>query len=238
MKPLIISTDIGGSDEDDTQSMSHLLHMLPFLNLHTIIVGRPKGRIETLKEVLKAYEKDRKKFFPHYPPKKDIEDISLEGATRLKKGWEAPKEVHKRIIKLAKKEKIFWAIWGAGSDLAICLKHAPEIAKNIEAHFIGWGKGVYNYEADPELAKFLDGKIKLVKDEKEFRKIYLGKPRYKFVKNMPGKMGDVFRKAAAGLDVNRNGIKMGDTPSLFKYAGWTLGSWFKLWKKQIKEIYK
>lgn len=238
MKPLIISTDIGGGDPDDTQSAVHLLHMLPFLNLHTIIVGRPKGRIEALKQLLKAYEKDRKKFFPHYPPKKDIESISFEGATRLKKGWEPLKPVHKRIIKLAKKEKIFWAIWGAGSDLAICLRHAPEIAKNIEAHFIGWGKGVYNYDADPELASFLDGKIKMVKDVKDFRQIYLGKPRLKFVKNLPGKMGEVFREAAAGLDVNRHGIKMGDTPSLFKYAGWSLKNWHKVWVKKIKELYE
>src|SRR5665811_1668758 len=68
----IISTDIGGSDPDDYQSMVHFLVYADMFDVEGIISSPPnKGRITHIEEVLHAYAQDyenlksHSKNFPH-----------------------------------------------------------------------------------------------------------------------------------------------------------------------------
>ena len=56
---VIVSTDVGGSDPDDFQSMVHLLVYADVLDIGGLISSPPKeGLAKHLLEVIDAYEKD------------------------------------------------------------------------------------------------------------------------------------------------------------------------------------
>ena len=56
---VIVSTDIGGSDPDDFQSMVHLLIYADVLDIEGLVSSPPKGgRAMHILEVIDAYEKD------------------------------------------------------------------------------------------------------------------------------------------------------------------------------------
>ncbi len=56
---VLVSTDIGGSDPDDFQSMVHLLIYADMLELEGLIASPPdRGRVRHIHEVIEAYAKD------------------------------------------------------------------------------------------------------------------------------------------------------------------------------------
>ena len=62
---VIVSTDIGGSDPDDFQSMVHLLVYADVLDIEGLVSSPPKaGRAKHILEVIDAYEKDFDKSSP------------------------------------------------------------------------------------------------------------------------------------------------------------------------------
>ena len=65
---IIVSTDIGGTDPDDFQSMVHLLVYADTFDIEGIISSpHGDGRAEHILEVIAEYEKDYPKLVSHSP---------------------------------------------------------------------------------------------------------------------------------------------------------------------------
>jgi len=164
VKPrILISTDIGGTDPDDNQSMAHLLM---YSDLFTIegLVSSPSygtGSKEEIIRMIGLYEKDLPKLQKHNQGFADpgyLRSISKQG--RLGgapyKGYTDATEGSEWIVKCAKKEKpqpLWILVWGGLDDLAQALHDAPEIQSKIKVYWIGgpnkkWSANSYAYIAE------------------------------------------------------------------------------------------
>ena len=161
VKPrVLISTDIGGTDPDDNQSMIHLLMYSEKYNLEGIISSPSygEGNKEEIFRTIDLYEKDFPKLSKHeknLATPKFLRTITKQGAKGLVsyKGYGTPTEGSEWIIKCAKKKSknpLWVLVWGGLEDVAQALHDAPEIQKNIKVFWIGgpnkkWSANSYAY---------------------------------------------------------------------------------------------
>ena len=107
---VIVSTDIGGSDPDDFQSMVHLLLYADVLDLEGLISSPPgKGRAEHLLEVIDAYQQDYsalKRCSSSYPTPEVLRHRVKQGATAPapQRGWSDPTPGSRWIIDTGTRE--------------------------------------------------------------------------------------------------------------------------------------
>lgn len=156
---VIVSTDIGGTDPDDFQSMVHLLLYADVLDLEGLISSPyGPGRKEHILQVIDCYERDYPRLRAHsngYPTPARLRSISKQGATEAA-GWEgvgAPTEGSRWIIECARRPdpRPLWVlVWGGPEDLAQALHDAPDILPRLRVYFIGgpnkmWGVNAYAY---------------------------------------------------------------------------------------------
>lgn len=237
-KRVLITTDIGGGDPDDIQSMIHFLLYADMFDLEGIVVSRPRGKFEVMEQVIRAYAKDYKKLSFHsadYPTPKYIRSVVRVGAERNKQtpsqGYSFSTPGSKLIVKAAMKDDprpLNIIVWGTITDVAQAIHDKPKIKKKIQVYSItsANNKG-YNTEEDPSPSIYLRNKhknLKWIEADTTFRGIYTpglnDKSKYGnvgFVKKVirnKGALGRLFYNASATIDVNKYGIKMGDTPSL------------------------
>lgn len=161
LKPrVLISTDIGGTDPDDNQSMAHLLMYNEQFNLEGL-VSSPSYGDGTKGEILRMidlYGKDLPKLSKHikgYVTPAKLRAITKQGrhGAAPYKGYDKPTEGSDWIIKCAQKigDQPLWVlIWGGLEDLAQALHDAPEIQNKIKVYFIGgpnkkWCANSYAY---------------------------------------------------------------------------------------------
>ena len=163
VKPrILISTDIGGTDPDDNQSMAHLLMYTDKFNIEGL-VSSPSFGDGNKKEILRMinlYEKDLPKLKQHQ--KGLLEPAYLRSITKQGKhgnasyaGYGKATEGSDWIIKCAKKKSAqpLWVLgWGGLEDIAQALHDAPEIQNNIRIYWIGgpnkkWSSNSYAYIA-------------------------------------------------------------------------------------------
>jgi hypothetical protein len=222
---IIISSDIGGTDADDFQSV---IHLLMYSNLFQIegLVSSPygAGRKKDFLDMIDLYEKDLPKLAKHapgYPTPDYLRGVCKQGSIPSApfKGFTTPTEGSKWIIKCAKKpsKQPLWILgWGGIEDLAQALHDAPEIQKNIRVYWIGgpnkkWGVNAYSYIAQnfPNLwiiennATYRGWII-----DSESPKNYTAQAFFDNFIQGHGEMGKAFKNYYAGRP------KMGDTPSL------------------------
>ncbi len=163
VKPrILISTDIGGTDPDDNQSMAHLLMYSDRFNIEGLISSPSygNGNKEEILRMIGLYEKDLPKLEKH--KKGFLSPDYLRSITKQGKHGAAPyigytnaTEGSNWIIKCAKKKSAqpLWILgWGGLEDLAQALHDAPEIQKNIRIYWIGgpnkkWSANSYAYIA-------------------------------------------------------------------------------------------
>lgn len=220
---IIISTDIGGTDPDDFQSMIHfLMYANEFQTEGLISSPYGEGRKQDILDMLDLYEQDYVHLAQnaHFPTAQYLRSITKQGSTELApfKGWSKASEGSNWIIKKAKErdEDLWILVWGGLEDVAQALHDAPEIIKKIKVYWIGgpnkkWSINAYAYIAEkhPDLwmieanatyrGWFLDRESKEEISNKSFYKNFIaGK----------GQMGHAFKKYYGGE------IKMGDSPSL------------------------
>lgn len=157
---ILVSTDIGGTDPDDNQSMAHLMM---YSDLFTIegIVSSPSYGTGTKEEILRMidlYEKDLPKMLKHNKELatpdylRSVTKQGQKGASPFK-GFNKPNEGSEWIIKCARKksEQPLWVlVWGGLEDVAQALHDAPEIQHNIKVYWIGgpnkkWSANSYAY---------------------------------------------------------------------------------------------
>ncbi|EAZ79738.1 nucleoside hydrolase-like domain-containing protein [Algoriphagus machipongonensis] len=222
---VIISSDIGGTDPDDFQSMIHLLMYSDRIELEGL-VSSPfgDGRKEDFIDMIDIYEKDYNQLLSHapeLPTPNSLRAITKQGQKDAApfKGYTTPTEGSEWIITCAKKksEQPLWVlVWGGIEDLAQALHDAPEIKENIKVYWIGgpnkkWSINAYSYIAEhhPDLwmieanatyrGWFMDNESP---DELK------GDAYYENYIQDRGELGKDFIKYYDG------NIKMGDTPSL------------------------
>ena len=156
---VIVSTDIGGSDPDDFQSMMHYLVYSDLFDTEGLISSAwGDGRKEDILSVLGAYEQDYpclKTRSQRYPEPDALRALCRQGAVGFApwKGWSQPTEGSELIVQCAKKpdgRPLYVLVWGLLEDVAQALHDAPEIAPKLRIVYIGgpnkkWGPNAYAY---------------------------------------------------------------------------------------------
>lgn len=227
VKPrILISTDIGGTDPDDNQSMTHFLMYSNLFETEGLISSPSygNGTKQELFRMIDLYEKDLpklQKYAVGFPSPESLKAICKQGKHGAApfKGYTTATEGSEWIIKCAKKpskQPLWVLVWGGLDDIAQALHDAPEIQKNIRIYWIGgpnkkWSANSYAYIVNnfPNLwfievnssyyGFFSDGGD----NEALVNKNYYSK----FMKGA-GELGKDF------VNYYKGNIKMGDTPSL------------------------
>ena len=164
VKPrIVISTDIGGTDPDDNQSMAHLLMYSNMFDIEGLISSPSygKGNQEEILRMIGLYEKDLPKLQNHqngFPTPEYLRSVTKQGRKGNAPyiGYISATEGSDWIIKCAKKESLqpLWIlVWGGLEDLAQALHDAPEIQKKIRVYWIGgpnkkWSANSYAFIAE------------------------------------------------------------------------------------------
>ena len=221
---VIVSTDIGGSDPDDFQSMVHLLIYSDVLDIEGLVSSPPKGgRAKHILEVIDAYEKDLDSLRRHSKvfPSADVpRAVTKQGATEPapKTGWSKATEGSQWIIQRAKADEArpLWVlVWGSITDVAQAVHDEPSIKSKIRVYSIGsWNTGQDRNARDYLFQKHSD--LWWIESDTTFRGMYVegrqdglwGNRAFvdQHVKGH-GALGDLFYRM-------KRDIKMGDTPSL------------------------
>ncbi|NDW13629.1 DUF1593 domain-containing protein [Bacteroides sp. 214] len=226
VKPrILISTDIGGTDPDDNQSMAHFLM---YSNLFETegLVSSPSygtGNVSEILRMIDLYEKDLPKLKKHakgFPSPAYLRSISKQGRLGAAPycGYTTPTEGSDWIIKCARrksKQPLWVLVWGGLDDLAQALHDAPDIQDKIRIYWIGgpnkkWSTNSYAYivENFPNLW--------FIENNASYRGFIAN---YKQMDEFNGKYYDTFINGAGHLGkdfknyLNGN-TKLGDTPSL------------------------
>lgn len=234
---VIVSTDIGGTDFDDFQSMVHLFAYADVFDIEGIISSPyGPGRKEHILKVIDCYERDYpnlKTYSINYPSPAALRAVSKQGAIDSAglRGFGKPTEGSDWIIQCAKRNdpRPLWIlIWGGIDDLAQALHDDPSIKSKLRVYFIGgpnkkWSATAYDYIAreHPDLW--------IIEANDTYRGWFVGGDQSGDLGNDAfvathvighGALGDFF----AGLSFDgkpRATIKMGDTPSLVYLLGKT-----------------
>jgi len=226
---VIVSTDIGGTDFDDFQSLVHLLLYADVIDLEGLIAspwGPAPDRKRHLLNLISVYEKDYpnlRGWSPDYPAPDRLRAIAKQGGTDLAdlRGWGQATEGSNWIIECARRDdaRPLWVLlWGGFEDLAQALHDAPSIKGKLRVYLIGgpnkkWSTTAYDYIAreHPDLW--------VIENNSTYRGWFVGGDQAgdlgntRFVAERvkgAGALGDYF----AGIAPQ---IKMGDTPS-FAYV--------------------
>src|SRR5690606_436294 len=119
---LIVSTDVGGSDPDDYQSLVHLLHYADVLDIEGLISSPPEsGRVEHILEVIEAYAQDYPKLKQRssdYPAPDALRSVAKQGAIDAAppSGWSQPTAGSQWIIQAARADDprpVWVLVWGS-----------------------------------------------------------------------------------------------------------------------------
>ena len=222
---ILISTDIGGTDPDDNQSMAHLLMYSNEFNIEGLVSSPSYGDGSTSEifRMIDLFEKDLPKLrneIDDYPSPEYLRSVVKQGQRGSAPycGYSSSTEGSDWIIQCARKDsdRPLWVlVWGGLDDLAQALHDAPDIKDKIKVYWIGgpnkkWSVDSYVYIAEnfPDLwiiesNSSYRGFISNYKKMDEYNGLYYDT----YIKGN-GYLGDDFFNYLEG------NIKMGDTPTL------------------------
>lgn len=222
---ILISTDIGGTDPDDNQSMLHLLMYSDMFDIEGLVSSPSfgNGAKEEILRMIDLYEKDFPRLQAHCKELKtpaELRPLCKQGRRGLSPvtGYDMPTEGSQWIVDCARREdsRPLWIlVWGSLEDVAQALHDAPDIASRIRVYYIGgpnkkWGVNSYAYLAEnfPHLWMIENnasyrGFISNSKDNGRYHAGY-----YNACLKGAGNIGADFMNYYKGV------VKMGDTPSL------------------------
>jgi hypothetical protein len=222
---VIVSTDLGGSDPDDVQSMVHLLAYADVLDLEGLIASPwGAGRASHILAVIDAYERDYAALrarSARYPAPDRLRTITKEGAVdpASGSGVSTATDGSNWIVRCAKQDdpRPLWVlVWGTIDDVAQALHDDPSIAPKLRVYFIAgpnkkWGLAAYDYieRHHPDLW--------MIENNSTYRGWFVGGDQRGDLGNRSfvtahvsghGALGNLFASVLDGT------IKMGDTPSV------------------------
>jgi hypothetical protein len=156
---VVVSTDIGGTDPDDFQSLVHLLVHADCLDVEGLISSPfGGGRKERLLQVIDLYEQDYanlKTYSNAYPTADALRAAVKQGARQSagRSGVAGATVGSEWIVTCARRQdsRPLWVlVWGGLDDLAQALHDAPDILPKLRAYFIGgpnktWSVDAYDY---------------------------------------------------------------------------------------------
>lgn len=157
---VLISTDIGGTDPDDNQSMVHALMYTDRFDLEGLVSSPSygSGNKEEILRMIGLYEKDFPVLSRHI--KGLAEPDTLRAITKQGRkgaapfaGYATPTEGSEWIVECARRESdrpLWISVWGGLEDVAQALHDAPDIADKIRVYWIGgpnkkWSTNSYAY---------------------------------------------------------------------------------------------
>lgn len=222
---VIVSTDIGGSDPDDFQSMVHYLLYADLFDTEGLISSPwGAGTVQDILEVIAQYEADYPRLSSHsatYPTPDDLRSVTKQGVIGFApfKGYAQSTEGSDWIIQCARKadsRPLYILAWGLLEDVAQALHDDPGIKDKLRVYYIGgpnkkWGLNAYEYirENFPDLW--------IIENNSTYRGWFNGgnqkgdRGNRTFVSSHAlghGALGNYFAEHLGGV------IKMGDTPSV------------------------
>jgi hypothetical protein len=232
---VLVSTDIGGTDFDDFQSMVHVLLYADELDLEGLISSPPgPGRREHILQVLAHYERDfpnLRTYSGHYPTADALRAITQQGETEVAPyaGVRRPTEGSEWIVRCARRadpRPLYVLIWGGIEDLAQALHDAPDILPKLRVHFIGgpnkkWSPDAYHYLATAH------PRLWIIESNSTYRGWFTGGTQSgglavdAFAAAFAAGRGALGEFFAAGIrfeGATRTAVKMGDSPTV----GWLL----------------
>jgi len=158
---IIVSTDIGGTDPDDFQSMVHLLVYADCFDIEGL-VSSPygPGRKGHILQVIDLYERDYanlRTYSQKYPTADALRTVTKQGAIEGPgyEGFGASTEGSDWIIQCARRDdpRPLWIlVWGGIEDLAQALHDAPEIEAKLRVYFIGGPNKKWSVDAYQHIA--------------------------------------------------------------------------------------
>jgi hypothetical protein len=225
---VIVSTDIGGTDPDDFQSMVHFLVYADCFDIEGLISSPyGPGRKEDILKVIDCYEHDYGNLWTYsdrYPAPDTLRALTKQGETEKAPyaGVRRPTEGSEWIVTCARRDDprpLYVLVWGGIDDLAQALHDTPDILPKLRVYWIGgpnkkWCPNAYQYIVDnhPELW--------IIESNATYRGWFIGG-------NQSGQWGNkefvtqhIAGKGALGdfLVSKKDDVKMGDSPSV----GWLL----------------
>ena len=226
---IVISTDLGGGDEDDIQSLIHYLMYADRFVTEGIISSPPgAGRASDILRVLDVYAKDWQwiRGYSEFPKPPEMRELVKQGAVAPspKSGYSARSQGSEWIIRCARSDDstpLWVLVWGSITDVAQALHDAPDIKANLRVHFIG----SWNLRKDPHAFAYIEREhsdLFLIHNDSTFRGWYRGGDQSGDLGNRAfverhvaghGVLGDLFASCHAG-GVAAGTIKMGDTPTV------------------------
>jgi len=226
---VLVSTDIGGTDPDDFQSMVHMLVYADCFDIEGL-VSSPygPGRKEDILKVINCYERDYENlrtYSDHYPMPDALRAMTKQGETEMAPygGVRRSTEGSEWIVQCARRDDprpLHVLVWGGIEDLAQALHDAPDILSKLRVYWIGgpnkkWSPDAFQYIATHH------PKLWIIESNATYRGWFTGGNQSgqwgnkEFVRQHiagKGALGAFFATQLGGT------IKMGDTPSV----GWLL----------------
>jgi hypothetical protein len=222
---VVVSTDLGGSDPDDVQSMVHLLAYADALDIEGLVASPwGAGRASHILQVIDAYARDYPRLRAHsarYPSPAALRAVTKDGALDPANGVgvSTSTEGSRWIVQCAKRNdpRPLWVlVWGTIDDVAQALHDDPSIAPKLRVYFIAgpnkkWGLAAYDYieRHHPDLW--------MIENNSTYRGWFVGGDQRGDLGNATfvaahlkghGALGDLLASVLDGT------LKMGDSPSV------------------------
>lgn len=228
---VIVSTDAGGTDYDDLQSLVHLFLCGDVVEIEGL-VSSPygPGRARHILDVIDVYARDHAALrvrSASYPDPETLRRVTVQGAidSAGAAGFAEPTDGSRWIVDRSRQDdpRPLWIlVWGGIDDLAQALHDAPDIEPRIRVHFIGgpnkkWSAPAYDY-----LVREHPG-LWMIESNATYRGWFVGGDQSgewgndAFVAEHVaghGALGGYFAHGITFRGETRSRIKMGDSPSL------------------------
>ncbi|HWL16176.1 MAG TPA: DUF1593 domain-containing protein, partial [Opitutus sp.] len=228
---VIVSTDIGGTDFDDFQSMVHVLLYADVLDLEGLIASPyGAGRKEHILQVIDCYARDYanlRTYSARYPEPDALRAITQQGETEAAPyaGFRRPTAGSDWIVRCARRDDprpLHVLVWGGIEDVAQALHDAPDILPKLRVYFIGgpnkkWSPDAYHYLATQHPTLWM------IESNATYRGWFIGGHQEGDLGSETftaahaagrGALGDFFAHGIRLEDRTRTSLKMGDTPTV------------------------
>jgi hypothetical protein len=220
---VIVSTDIGGTDPDDFQSMVHFLLYSDRFDVEGLISSPyGPGRAEHIRQVIEKYAVDypNLKTYSDYPSPQELRRVTKQGA--IDSGAPATgraTEGSNWIVSAARRNdpRPLWVlVWGGIDDLAQALHDAPDIVTKLRVYFIGGPNKMWSVDAYDDIERH-HPLLWMIEANSTYRGWFTGGDqtgewdnRAFVAKHIAGHgaLGDFFATRLQGA------LKMGDSPSV------------------------